>query len=238
MDSKILLVEDDQNLADGIVMNLETSGFDVVHVANGGAVLEEIKGQSFDLILLDIMLPGIDGLTLCRSLRAEGYKTPIIFLTARSDVDDKIEGLLSGGDDYITKPFDMRELTARIKGTLRRSSWQASSQSETDIYEFDGRIINFKTYEASGPGGATTLTKKECMVLKYLIEREGEVVRRSQILDAVWGYKEYPSTRTIDNFVLRFRRFFEDHPDKPAYFETVYGSGYRFSGPKGPEGPA
>lgn len=230
MSDRILLVEDDQNLADGIQMMLEASKFEVVHLSHGENVLDEIRGQAFDLILMDIMLPGEDGLTLCRKIRADGNKVPILFLTARGDVDDRVEGLLSGGDDYITKPFDMRELIARIKGTLRRRAWETAPEATTDSYEFDGRTIDFKSFEASGPGGSVVLTKKECLVLKYLIEREGEVVRRDQILDAVWGYNEYPSSRTVDNFVLRFRKIFEDHPNKPVYFESIYGTGYRFSG--------
>lgn len=232
MGERILLVEDDQNLADGIVMMLEAAGFAVFHISDGDEVQEQIRGQDFGIILLDIMLPGTDGLTLCRALRAEGNTTPILFVTARGEVEERIEGLLSGGDDYITKPFDTRELVARIKGMLRREAWQNGSSADPYVYEFDGRVVNFSNYEVQGPNGAATLTRKECLVLKYLIERAGEVVRRDQILDAVWGYKEYPSTRTVDNFVLRFRKLFEDQPDNPAYFESIYGVGYRFTGPQ------
>ena len=228
----ILLVEDDRNLADGLIMNLEAEGYQVVHVVNGLEVPALFERGNFDLVLLDIMLPGTDGLTVCRRLREKGYTIPILFLTARDQADEKIEGLVAGGDDYITKPFDLRELLARIQGVFRRQAWLAESGQEVaDEHRFDGRWISFKSFMASGPGGETQLTRKECMVAKYLIEREGQVVSRDQLLDAVWGYHIYPTTRTIDNFVLKLRKIFEDDPANPVYFETIRGVGYRFSRP-------
>ncbi len=225
----ILLVEDDPHLADGLTMNLEAEGYQVLHVADGSMALEEYQRGAFDLILLDIMLPGVDGLSLCRQLRAEGATLPILFVTARDQTDDKVEGLLAGGDDYIAKPFEIAELLARIQGVFRRQTWLTAENSESDRCEFDGRWIDFRTFEAEGPGGRANLTRKECMVMKYLVERSGQVVSRDQLLDAVWGYHIYPTNRTIDNFVLKLRRLFEDNPKKPRHIETVRGVGYRFN---------
>ncbi len=224
----ILLVEDDKNLADGLLMNLEAEGYQVVLVERGSDVLDVFDKGVFDLILMDIMLPGVDGITLCRKIRAKGYTLPILFVTARDQADEKIEGLVAGGDDYITKPFDMNELLARIQGVFRRQAWLASADASLSTYEFDGRRIDFASFEAEGPGGKHKLSRKECMVAKYLIEREGEVVSRDQLLDAVWGYHIYPTNRTIDNFILKLRRIFEDDARDPKYVHTIRGVGYRF----------
>ncbi len=225
----ILLVEDDRHLADGLQLNLQAEGFTVVHIAQGDQVIEEFERGLFDLILLDIMLPAVDGLTICRQLRARGHTVPILFLTARDQTDQKVEGLLAGGDDYIAKPFDTRELLARIQGILRRDAWLAAQRSESSQLEFDGRSIDFGTFEASGPGGKTQLGRKECMIVKYLVEREGEAVSRDQLLDAVWGYHAFPTNRTVDNFIMRIRRVFENDPRNPQYFLTVHGVGYKFT---------
>ena len=225
----ILLVEDDLHLADGLSMNLEAEGYQVVHVIEGTQVLEVFNRGMFDLILLDIMLPGKDGLTICREIRAEGHTVPILFLTARDEKEMKVEGLLIGGDDYITKPFDVAELLARIQGVFRRQAWLATEGATMGRYEFDGHWVNFRTFEAEGPRGKFKLTGKECMVLKYLIDREGEVVSRDQLLDAVWGYHIYPTNRTIDNFILKIRKIFEEDPAHPKHFETIRGIGYRFA---------
>jgi len=226
---KILLVEDDRNLADGMLMNLESEGFEIVHISDGSSVIDEARNNEFDLILLDIMLPGTDGLTICKRLRSEGFTVPILFVTARDQTNEKIAGLLAGGDDYITKPFAMEELVARIKGVFRREAWLAVKGMEGNSYEFDGRSVDFDTFKAVGPGGSQKLTRKECQIVKYLIDRCGEVVTRDQLLDAVWGYHAFPTTRTIDNFILRIRKIFENDPSKPIYFETIHGVGYRFS---------
>ncbi len=225
----ILLVEDDQHLAEGLIMNLEAEGYQVVHVSDGTQAFEAFERGMFDLVLLDIMLPGVDGLTICKRLRAAGYTLPVLFITARDQTDQKIEGLLAGGDDYITKPFNVHELLARIQGIFRRQAWLATDETLSGGYEWDGRKINFKTFEAEGPGGHAQLTRKECMVLKYLIERAGEVVSRDHLLDAVWGYHIYPTNRTVDNFILKLRKIFEDDPKNPKYIETVRGTGYRFN---------
>jgi two-component system alkaline phosphatase synthesis response regulator PhoP len=225
----ILLVEDDRNLADGLLMNLQAEGYGTAHVDHGGKAVEAFEKGNFDLVLLDIMLPGMDGLTICRELRKRGYTTPILFLTARDQAEDKVEGLVAGGDDYIAKPFDLKELLARIQGIFRRQAWLAGGeQAASEEFRFDGRWINFRTYRASGPHGEAELTRRECMVAKYLMERVGQVVSRDQLLDAVWGYHIFPTSRTIDNFVLKLRKIFEVDPTVPVYFETIRGVGYRF----------
>ncbi len=224
----ILLVEDDPNVADGLLINLEAEGYQVVHVDDGSQVMSEFEKGDFDLVLMDIMLPGEDGLSLCKKIRKSGSVVPVLFITARDQTDQKVEGLLAGGDDYITKPFDVNELMARIQGIFRRQAWLASGDKVLESFEFNGRYINFKTYEAKGPGGEFILTRKECMVMKYLIERTGEVVSRDQLLDAVWGYHTYPTSRTIDNFILKLRKIFEDDPKNNEYIETIRGVGYRF----------
>jgi len=228
----ILLVEDDRSLADGLIINLEAEGYQVVHVEEGQAALDAYTDGNIDLILLDIMLPGLDGLTICRRLRQQGETVPILFLTARGQPEERIDGLVAGGDDYISKPFDLKELLARVHGIFRRQAWltETDRQAASD-YVFDGRRINFRTFQAEGPGGKFSLTRRECMVAKYLIERPEQVVSRDQLLDAVWGYRAFPTNRTIDNFVLKLRKIFEDDPRTPVYFETVRGVGYRFSGP-------
>lgn len=230
----ILLVEDDKHLADGLQMNLEAEGYQVVTVDEGNRALEVFTNGNFDLILLDIMLPGLDGLSICRALRQRGETVPILFVTARDQTDDRIEGLVAGGDDYIPKPFDLKELLARIQGIFRRQAWLTGSDSQiSGEYVFDGRRINFKTFAADGPGGRYDLTRRECMVAKYLIERAGQVVSRDQLLDAVWGYRAFPTNRTIDNFILKLRKIFEDDQKNPVYFHSIRGVGYRFAGPQG-----
>jgi two-component system alkaline phosphatase synthesis response regulator PhoP len=229
----ILLVEDDSNLADGLVMNLEAEGYQVVHVDEGQQALEVFGDGNIDLILLDIMLPGMDGLSICRKLRQQGETVPVLFLTARDQTDERVEGLVAGGDDYITKPFDLQELLARIQGIFRRQAWLVEGEKQVaEEYRFDGRTINFKTFVAEGPGGAFDLSRRECMVAKYLIERPGQVVSRDQLLDAVWGYRAFPTNRTIDNFVLKLRKIFEEDQKSPVYFHTIRGVGYRFAGPQ------
>jgi len=225
----VFLVEDDRNLAEGLPLNLEAEGYQVVHVADGSTVLDTFDKGNFDIVLLDIMLPGKDGLSICKELRAHGATLPVLFLTARHETEHKVEGLLAGGDDYITKPFDMQELLARMQGVFRRQAWLSADDKLSGVFEWDGRTVDFRTFEATGPQGSFTLTRKECMVIKYLVERKGQVVSRDQLLDAVWGYHIYPTNRTIDNFITKLRKIFEDNPKLPKYLETIRGVGYRFS---------
>ncbi|UCD16780.1 MAG: response regulator transcription factor [Candidatus Zixiibacteriota bacterium] len=229
---RILLVEDERHLAEGIMLNLEAEGFETVWAADGKSALEHYHQARFDLILLDIMLPGIDGLEVCRRIRSEFGWVPIMFLTARDRLDDKKEGLAIGADDYITKPFDIEELILRMKGIFRRQAWLVSEEKSSSTYEFPGGTINFKEFTANTPLGRFRLSNKECLLLKLFTEHAGEVLSRNMILDGVWGYNAYPSTRTVDNFILRFRKYFEPDPSKPIYFHTEFGTGYRFT-PRG-----
>ncbi len=227
MATRILLVEDEASIRATLQLNLELEGYEVIGVEDGRKVIQYFKEQHFDLVLLDIMLPEISGLDLCEQIRLINMDVPIIFLTAKDQTMDKILGLKKGADDYITKPFSLEELLLRIQILLKRSKSQTSNSIES--YEFGGNEVNFKTFEAKGQKGAFKLTKKEAMLLKLLIERASEVVSRQQILQSVWGYDVYPSTRTIDNFILSFRKYFEVNPKSPQFFHSVRGIGYKFN---------
>ena len=176
------------------------------------------------------MLPGASGFEVCDRIRSKGNRVPILFLTARGREDDRIRGLELGGDDYVTKPFSIRELILRIRAMLRRQEWYEKESKNGSMIEFGGNQVDFAAYKArTHRGEEIALTQKECMVLKLLVEREGEVVDRDTILDQVWGYDRYPSSRTIDNLILQLRRYFEDDPKQPRYIQTQYGAGYRFT---------
>lgn len=231
---RILLVEDEKHIAEGILLNLESEGYEVVWASEGNTALDYYRHGQFDLIILDIMLPGLNGLEICRRIRAELGMEPILFLTARDSLEDKKEGLAIGADDYITKPFDIEELLLRIKAIFRRQAWLRSDSPGEDIYRFAGGTIEFKKFEATGRSGSFKLSNKECLLLKLFTEHPDEVLSRNTILDAVWGYNAYPSSRTVDNFVLKFRKHFEPNPASPVYFHTEFGIGYRFT-PHGKE---
>jgi two-component system alkaline phosphatase synthesis response regulator PhoP len=224
--SRILLVEDEESILETLKLNLELEGYDVVGLNRGREVLKTFNDQHFDLILLDIMLPDIDGLQLCEQIRLQDTDIPIIFITAKDSGQDRIFGLKKGADDYISKPFQLEELLLRIQNLLKRSTKNSSASLEE--YSFGGNYVNFRTLDARCKTGIVKLTKKEAMLLKLLIERKGEVVSRQQILQSVWGYDVYPSTRTIDNFILNFRKYFEDDPRNPVYIHSVRGVGYQF----------
>lgn len=223
---RIFLVEDEISIRDALKLNLELEGYEVVTTGDGKQVLKMFKEQHFDIVLLDIMLPEVSGLELCEQIRLVNMDIPIIFLTAKNTTADKVTGLKKGADDYIVKPFNLEELLLRIQILLKRS--QGKTSTSLDSFEFGQNKANFKTYEAKGKQGEFKLTKKEAMLLKLLIERRGEVVSRQQILQSVWGYDVYPSTRTIDNFILSFRKYFETDPKSPTFFHSVRGVGYKF----------
>jgi two-component system alkaline phosphatase synthesis response regulator PhoP len=229
MKKRILVVEDEAHISEGIKVNLEMEGYDVDVAAEGPSALDTYHQGNFDLIILDVMLPGIDGLAVCDQIRKEGGRIPILFLTARDRDIDRIKGLEAGGDDYLTKPFNLKELLLRIKAMFRRQVWYSSGEMASRTLEFGNSKVNFKTHEASGPGGNVVLTLKEVMLLKLLAENEGEVISRDRILDAVWGYDIYPTTRTVDNFILRLRKYFEPEPHRPVHFHTLRGAGYKFT---------
>ena len=223
----ILVVDDEAHLASGIRENLEAEGYVAQTARDGAEGLRRALEATFDLIVLDVTMPVMDGLTACRELRRQGLQTPVLFLTVRGDPDDRIRGLEAGGDDYLIKPFHLRELLLRIKAILRRSAWYADKQ---DRLVFGGNEVDFRTYRARAWDGAdAALTHKEAMILKALAERPNAVVGREEILDKVWGFEVYPSTRTIDNFIVRLRKRFERDADAPAHFHTVRGIGYRFT---------
>jgi two-component system, OmpR family, alkaline phosphatase synthesis response regulator PhoP len=226
---RILLVEDEENIRDLLRMNLEMEGYEVVTAGDGKKAIKLTKDQHFDLLILDIMIPEINGIQVCEQVRLRNAEVPIVFLTAKDNPADKIEGLKRGADDYVTKPFNLEEFLLRIHNLLRRSG--RKKESDSFLYHFDQFQINFQSYTAVGLEGEFPLTNKEVLLLKLLIERKNEVVSREQILQTVWGYDVFPSTRTIDNFILSFRKYFETDPKNPKYFHSVRGVGYKFTEP-------
>jgi len=223
---RILLVEDEEQIRKLIKMNLELEGYEVVSVDNGRKAIDIIEGQHFDLMILDVMLPEVDGFQICQKVRLNNTKVGIIILSAKDTSQDRITGLKYGADDYLTKPFNLEELLLRVSNLLKRSS--EDSINELEYYEFGDNKVNFITYEAQGHQGNFRMTQKEVLLLKMLIERKNEVVSRKEILQNVWGYDVFPSTRTIDNFILNFRKYFELDPRNPSYFHSVRGVGYKF----------
>jgi two-component system alkaline phosphatase synthesis response regulator PhoP len=224
---RILVVDDEEHLAAGISENLEAEGYATEVAHNGEEGLAKIHGGDFDLIVLDVMMPKLNGLEVCAMMRSEGLQTPVMFLTVKSDPSDRIRGLEAGGDDYLAKPFHLKELLLRVNAILRRSEWYRRSEERVS---FAGNEIDFTTYQARAwDGSEHTLTHKEAMILKVLSEHAGTIVPREEILDRVWGYEVFPSTRTIDNFIVRLRKRFERNAEAPAHFHTVRGVGYRFT---------
>jgi two-component system, OmpR family, alkaline phosphatase synthesis response regulator PhoP len=227
----VLVVEDDALLAAGVVENLRAEQYDVHHVADGGEALDWLRKNRCELIVLDVMLPSMDGLTVCRTLRSDGNNTPVLFLTARGDPQDRIHGLEAGGDDYLAKPFHLHEFLLRVRAILRRWEWyqNASASPAGAVLRFGGNEVDFRAFKARSFNGVTQeLTEKEAMILKVLAEKPGEIVSREDLLERVWGYDVFPSTRTVDNFILRLRKRFERDPAQPKHFLTVWGVGYRF----------
>ena len=223
---RILLVEDEENIRKLVKLNLEMEDYEVIATDNGRDAIKYTKEQHFDLVLLDVMLPEVSGIQICEQIRLTDSETPIIFLTAKDAAPDRIKGLKVGADDYLTKPFNLEELLLRVEKLIKRASKRPEFTKES--YNFGTNEVNFVSFEAKGNKGNFTLTKKEAMLLKLLIERKNEVVSRQQILQYVWGYDVYPSTRTIDNFILSFRKYFESDPKNPTFFQSVRGIGYKF----------
>ncbi len=228
--SSILVVEDEESLREALKLNLELEGYEVTTADNGPVVLKMVKNEYFDLIILDIMLPDMDGITVCETIRMQHNDVPILFLSARNTGADRVEGLKKGGDDYMTKPFNLEELLLRVDKLIVKNKKIREPQSVPDVYEFDGCKIDFDAHECTDKNGqAQELSKKEAALLKLLVEHEGEVVSREQILQIVWGYNVYPTTRTIDNFILNFRKYFEEDSRNPKHFHSVRGIGYKFT---------
>ncbi len=226
---RILVVEDEQDISDLLKMNLENEGYKVVCVHDGEKAMGSVKEQNFDLVIMDVMLPGVDGISATENIRLNLPNLPVLFLSARNSAQDKITGLKKGGDDYMTKPFNLEELLLRIQKLIGRAAPKNENPFQLTDYAFGTNYINFDSYEATGISGKFNLTKKETMLLKLLIENKNQVVSREKILQTVWGYSVYPSTRTIDNFILSFRKYFERDVKNPAYFHSMRGVGYKFS---------
>ncbi len=226
----VLVAEDEESLRETLKLNLELEGYEVTTADTGPAALKVVKNEYFDLIVLDIMLPEIDGLTICETIRMQHNDVPILFLSARNSGADRVEGLKKGGDDYLTKPFNLEELLLRVNKLITKNKKIKEPQAVADFYEFSGCKIDFAAHECVGKNGLKQeLSKKEAALLKLLIEHEGEVVSREQILQIVWGYNVYPTTRTIDNFILNFRKYFEADTRNPVHFHSIRGIGYKFT---------
>jgi two-component system alkaline phosphatase synthesis response regulator PhoP len=228
---RILVVEDESSLAELLHVNLQTEGYRVEVASDGNEALDLFSTRRYDLLILDIMLPGMDGLTICRKIRAENHSTPVLFLTAKNEAKDRIEGLRTGGDDHLGKPFELEELLLRVSKLLERSE-KGSGPKSSDLshFEFGGNRIDLEGYQArSFDGKVEKLSKREVMLLKFLIDNRDRAVSREEVLETIWGFEIYPSTRTIDNFILHFRKLFEVDPKNPRYFHSVRGVGYKFT---------
>jgi len=226
MNEKILIIEDEEDLAKGLRLNLEGEGYQVEWAADGQEGFAKALEKRPDLIILDLMLPKMKGLEVCQNLRQKDITAPIIMLTAKGEEIDKVIGLEVGADDYMTKPFGIRELLARIKAHLRRE--RREDRPAVNVYRAAGMEIDFSHYKITRQGKEWTLTFLEVEILKYMIDHRGEVVTRDDLLDKVWGYEKFPTTRTIDNHMLKLRKKIEENPNKPTHILSVYGGGYRF----------
>jgi DNA-binding response OmpR family regulator len=254
--SRVLVVEDESHLAQGLRFNLEAEGYSAEVVGDGESATERLlaKKENFDAVVLDIMLPGIDGFTVVSELRAARNYVPVLMLTARGRPEDVLKGFASGADDYLAKPFDLSILMARLQGLLRRSEWMRSLQAaklregaaaspavgnantqnvssrrdEYGVFSFAGKTIDFGTLELRNDGTVIQLTLMESELLRYLVRNDGRVVSRKEILEQVWDLHEDTDTRAIDNFIVRLRRYIEDDPAQPRHLLTVRGVGYRF----------
>ena len=222
---RILVIEDDKAIVKGLTDNLKKENFEVFSSTDGVLGHKLALKEPFDLILLDLILPGMNGYDICKSLRAKGIQTPVLMLTGKREELDKVLGLELGADDYVTKPFSVRELLARIKAVLRRQE-----KTVTELYEvtFGDISIDFKKQEATKGKKKLKMSAKEFQLLKYFAEREGEVISRDQLLSDVWGYEATPTTRTVDNYILALRKKIELDPAKPGYLLTVHTVGYKF----------
>ena len=222
--SRILVIEDDPAILRGLADNLKLESYEVLTAADGDAGYRLIHDQSPDLIILDLMLPKLSGYELCRKVRGEGIATPIMMLTARGEEGDRVLGLDLGADDYVTKPFSVRELLARVRALLRRTQ---SSGTLPDELCFDDVVVDFRSYEAHKGACVLEMTRKEFGVLRLLAARPGEVVSRDELLNEVWGYEHYPTTRTVDNHIATLRAKLERNPSEPRHLLTVHGVGYK-----------
>ncbi len=221
---RILIVDDEPEMVRGLEDNLRFEGYQTVAAGDGKRGLALALSEAPDLILLDVMMPGMSGWDLCRELRQRGFDTPVIMLTARGEEVDRVLGLELGADDYVTKPFSLRELMARIRAVLRRPG----PRQKFEEFAFGDARVHLRARQAFKGGREVRLTRKEFDLLRYLIEHPGEVITRDRLLDEVWGYERFPTTRTVDTHILRLRQKFESDPERPVHILTAHGQGYRF----------
>lgn len=232
---RILIIEDDFHIAEGIELNLSLQGHEVRIAQNGLEGLKTWKQWCPHLIVLDLMLPGIDGMQILKNIRLEDERLPILILSAKVDPTDRVEGFLDGVDDYMTKPFSLEEFLLRVKRLLTRDQWQREQDdslkphsNEQKLYSFGGNTIDFSSCQAECCAGTIQLTEQEIKLLKLFIVNKGKPLSRSKLLEIGWGYSKGTSTRTVDNYIVRFRRYFEEHPKKPKYFKSRRSLGYVF----------
>ena len=226
----IVWVEDEENLHEALKLNLELEGYEVVSAYAGNEALKKISNEYFDLIIMDIMLPEVDGISITETIRVNNNEVPILMLSARNSSADKVLGLKKGADDYLTKPFNLEELLLRVDKLINKSKKMQVRENIGDVYNFGNNQIDFKAQDSiTWNGQRVELSKKETQLLKLLIENKGDVVTREKILQVVWGYNVYPTTRTIDNFILSFRKYFEEDSRNPKYFHSVRGVGYKYT---------
>jgi len=229
---KILIIEDEQHLSDGLRFNLEAEGYVAVVAETGEAGLEQLAGNGFDAVVLDVMLPGIDGFEVATQMREAGNYTPVLMLTARGRPEDVLEGFAAGADDYLPKPFDLNIFLARVNSLLRRSRWSADDSKPGDVLTINERTVDLENLEIQNGEETVHLTLMEAKLLRYLIENEGRPVSRNAILEDVWQLQEDTDTRAIDNFIVRLRKYLEDSPTSPKILQTVRGVGYRYVKPQ------
>jgi two-component system, OmpR family, alkaline phosphatase synthesis response regulator PhoP len=228
--SRILIIEDDVSMALGLEYNLRTEGYETVVCRDGESGLKSLGEQSFDLVLLDWMLPGLDGIEVLKHIRAKQLAVPVLLLTARDGKEDMVEGLDAGADDYIAKPFDLNILLARLRSLLRSRTWLAQKSEPGEEVRFGKNRIRFDTFEAEADGKTFKLSYKEAMIMKLFLEKRGQVITREELLQKVWGINGYFQSRTIDNHVVQLRKYFEENPKNPRMILSIHGEGYKFVG--------
>jgi DNA-binding response OmpR family regulator len=223
-------VEDEKHLAKGLSFNLKKQGYQVTVAEDGLAALDCLREDSFDMMILDLMLPKMGGMEVVKKVRETNIRFPVLMLTAKTTDEDRTLGLEAGADDYITKPFHLPELLLRVKGILRRKDWYQEPVRKLEYFEFDNMWVDFNTGKAKGCDGEFYLTSKEVLVMNLLIVNRGNAVSREELLEKVWGYSPNTETRTVDNFISRLRKYFEKKPQTPRYIVTVREKGYQFTG--------
>ncbi len=231
---KLLLVEDEAHLAAGLRLNFELEGFEVDVARTGREAGAHLLQPDYDIMVLDVMLPDVSGLTLCRSVRDTGNTTPILMLTAKASLDDRVEGLNAGADDYLTKPFELEELLARVRSMLRRAEWEKKEEPRptTASVHVAGATVDFERHTAERNGKELQLTKLEFDLLRYFVDNPQRVLSREELQQEVWKLRDYPNRRMVDNFIMRLRRHFEPNPQAPKMFVSVRGAGYKFVPPR------